>query len=564
MSSFFRERYNQCSGMCRRRVLHCILAVALFGGAAAAQALDCAECHDQPQTIAGTAHATVGCLTCHRNHDRFPHPEGIPKPACASCHQDVAAQNRLGVHGRARARGNQAAPDCAVCHGDVHQVQKTGTEAFRKSIPSICGTCHSQIYAQYQQSVHGKAVAAGIVAAPVCSTCHGEHQIQPPAVATSPVNPLHIPETCGRCHGDVALARKFDLPRDIVVSYEASFHGLALKAGQQTVANCATCHGVHDILPASDPRSTINPKNLPRTCGQCHPGAGTRFAIGQIHWSGQSEPPAMRWVRGIYLALIPFLVGLMALHNLGDWTRKLFRTRLRVRPVGRYREPIRRVAAGIRMFRFERIEHGLLVLSFAVLVWSGFALTYPNQWWATPLLTWESGWAVRGTVHRIAGVVLMGLAVTHVVSLFANRGLRTHWKSLMPTVADIREGMAAFAYNLGLRKQKPVLSSHSYIEKVEYWAVLWGVMVMALTGVLLWAHTYILAWLPGIVLNVVGSIHFYEAVLASLAIVVWHFYRVIFDPDVYPVDPSWLTGRSVREYPSEETGEHPEEPPASA
>ncbi|HTQ58069.1 MAG TPA: hypothetical protein VMI94_26575 [Bryobacteraceae bacterium] len=98
-----------------------------------------------------------------------------------------------------------------------------------------------------------------------------------------------------------------------------------------------------------------------------------------------------------------------------------------------------------------------------------------------------------------------------------------------------------------------------------YWAVLWGVMVMGLTGVLLWAHTYILAWLPAIVLNVAGSIHFYEAVLATLAIVVWHFYRVILDPDVYPVDPSWLTGHTVREYPVEEAGESPEdssEPPS--
>jgi cytochrome b subunit of formate dehydrogenase len=523
---------------------------------AAAQTLDCAQCHDQPHTIAGTAHSAVPCLTCHPHHNVFPHPEGIPKPACASCHQDVAARNRLGVHGLARAAGNLAAPDCGVCHGDVHHVSRTGTEAFRKSIPSICGGCHKQIYARYEQSVHGKAVAAGIVAAPVCATCHGEHQIQPPTAPTSPVNPVHIPETCGRCHGDVALARRFDLPRDIVVSYEASFHGLALRAGQETVANCSTCHEVHEILPPSDPRSSVNPKNLPRTCGKCHPGAGTRFAIGHIHWSGRSEPPAMRWVRGFYLTLIPLLIGLMALHNIGDWMRKLFLTRLRSRPDRAPRSRVRRAAvAGIRMFRFERIEHGLLVLSFAVLVWSGFALKYPNQWWATPLMVWESGWAVRGTVHRIAGVVLIGLAVTHVVSLIVNRKLRDHWTSLRPTADDVRQGGKAFAYNLGLVRQRPFVSSHSYIEKVEYWAVLWGVAVMALTGILLWAHTFILAWLPAIVLDVFGSIHFYEAVLATLAIVVWHFYRVILDPDVYPVDPSWLTGYSVREYPTEAPGE---------
>ncbi len=262
----------------------------------------------------------------------------------------------------------------------------------------------------------------------------------------------------------------------------------------------------------------------------------------------------MRWVRLFYATLIPFLLGLMALHNLGDWVRKVLQTRLQVRPeAGRASRIIRRVAVeNLRMMRFERIEHGLLALSFAVLVWSGFALTYPNQWWATPLLAWESGWAVRGTVHRIAGVVLIGLAVTHVVSLLADRNLRTHWKGLLPRVDDVREGVSAFAFNIGVRREKPMVSAHSYIEKVEYWAVLWGVAVMGLTGGLLWAHRWVLAWLPALVLNVVGSVHFYEAVLASLAIVVWHFYRVIFDPDVYPVDPSWLTGHSIRQYPAEE------------
>jgi cytochrome b subunit of formate dehydrogenase len=268
----------------------------------------------------------------------------------------------------------------------------------------------------------------------------------------------------------------------------------------------------------------------------------------------------MRWVRGFYLTLIPLLIGLMALHNTGDWVGKVLRTRLMVRP-GAGRGQMRRPAVeGIRMFRFERIEHGMLVFSFGVLAWSGFALKYPNQWWATPLLAWESGWAVRGTVHRIAGIVLIALGVTHLASLFVDRNLRIHWKSLLPTVRDFREGFAGFAYNLGLRRHRPEISPHSYVEKVEYGAVFWGVTVMALTGAVLWAHTYIVAWLPAIVLNVVGSVHFYEAVLATLAIVVWHLYRVIFDPDVYPVDPSWLTGYTVRGYSAEESARHPEDP----
>jgi cytochrome b subunit of formate dehydrogenase len=498
--------------------------------------------------IVGTAHASVPCLTCHPKHEEFPHPAGIPKPKCAGCHTEVAHRYELGVHGRAVASGNAAAPDCSTCHGGVHQVQKTGTAAFRKSIPGICAMCHPDVADKYEQSVHGKAVAAGIVAAPVCSSCHRAHDILPPTARTSPVYPSQIPETCGRCHGDVMLTQQFNLPRDTLVSYEASFHGLALKAGEETVANCASCHGVHDILPPSNPRSTINPKNLPKTCGKCHPGAGTRFAIGPIHYV--QGPPSVRWVRLVYLVLIPVVIGAMLLHNAGDWIRKLLRFRLRGTPQNAAVQP----AGAFRMFRFERIEHALLMLSFATLVWTGFALKYSSEWWARPLLAWEAGWAVRGTVHRIAGVVLIVLSFSHVASLIANRRLRTHWKSLWPRRADVAEGAAGFAYNLGLLRWRPRISSHSYVEKAEYWAVVWGTAVMAITGVMLWANTFMLTWFPKVVLDVAGSIHFYEAVLATLAIVVWHFYSVIFDPEVYPMDPAWLTGRSVRNRPAEEDG----------
>jgi hypothetical protein len=76
--------------------------------------------------------------------------------------------------------------------------------------------------------------------------------------------------------------------------------------------------------------------------------------------------------------------------------------------------------------------------------------------------------------------------------------------------------------------------------------VVWGAVVMALTGVMLWANNLMLALLPKLWLDVATSVHFYEAVLATLAIVVWHFYSVIFDPDVYPMDTAWFSGFSAR------------------
>ncbi|MCC6367964.1 MAG: cytochrome b/b6 domain-containing protein, partial [Bryobacterales bacterium] len=198
-------------------------------------------------------------------------------------------------------------------------------------------------------------------------------------------------------------------------------------------------------------------------------------------------------------------------------------------------------------------------ISFIVLAWTGFALKYPNSAWSAPLLAWESSWPVRGTVHRIAAVIFSACGVIHAVSLIASRKLREHWLTLLPKARDIREGLAQLAYNLALTEKKPKVSAHSYVEKVEYWAVVWGALVMGLSGVLLWFNNWSLAWLPKVWLDVATAVHLYEAILACLAILVWHLYSVIFDPDVYPVDPAFLTGKTVRRRGQEEA-----QPPAGA
>jgi cytochrome b subunit of formate dehydrogenase len=506
----------------------------------------CSACHDQGQKLEKSAHAGLPCDTCHESHDKYPHPAGIPKPVCATCHEDQAGDYALGVHGQARKNGNEGAPDCGLCHGSAHELLAPGSQAFRAAVPDTCGMCHSEVAKQYQASVHGQALARGVTQAPLCTDCHGEHRILKHTNAASPVNAAHIRDTCGSCHGDVRLNSKFGLPSDRLVSFDSSYHGLAAKAGSQTVANCASCHGVHNILPSSDPKSTINPRNLPKTCGQCHPGAGTRFAISQVHLTeGGAESPALRWVRQFYWLVIPVTIGLMLLHNGGDWVRKLIdrrfslrRDKLGDRDFSEHGE--------LRMLPFERVQHAVLAISFLTLVWTGFALKYPDQWWARPLLLMEGAYPVRSLIHRIAASVFVAVTLTHLVSLVVSRKLRAHWKEMLPTTNDPREALANFAYNLGLGSEPPGRSSHSYVEKAEYWAVVWGAVVMIATGLLLWANNLVLKLLPKSWLDVATSVHFYEAVLATLAILVWHFYPVIFDPDVYPLNTAFLTGITVR------------------
>lgn len=533
----------------RTPVFFIALGIFLLGAAPAAHAQNanevCAGCHDVAKTVQASVHSKVDCASCHTKHEEYPHPANVAKPACATCHSQQAADHARSVHGQAVKRGNSAAPDCAVCHGAAHEAKPARSAEFRKKVAETCGMCHTEVMEQFNTSVHGKAAAAGTHDAPVCTSCHGEHAILAPSNEASTVNATHIRETCGSCHANVKLARKFGIPADRVVSFDASFHGLAAKSGSQTVANCASCHGVHNIRPSNDPKSLINAKNLPQTCGRCHPGAGTRFALGPIHRveGGKTEHAAVKWVRLAYAILIPLTIGFMLMHNGGDFIRKLIARRFRRRPRRTYATAPKEV----RMYGFERVQHALMASSFIVLVWTGFALKYPNTWWAWPLVVWESSYPFRGLVHRIAAVIFMIMAAVHVGSLVFSRRLRDHWKEMIPVRRDVGETMLNFAYNIGLTNKKPYRSAHSYIEKMEYWAVIWGGVVMVFTGLVLWFNNWSLTWLPLWMMDVATSVHFYEAVLATLAIVVWHFYGVIFDPDVYPLETAFLTGVSVKE-----------------
>ena len=524
--------------------------VFVIGAVANEPAAECTSGHDQgPKPRVHAAPLAIPATSRMTKFRTRQHPQaGLRHPP-----RRPAGDYDKGVHGQARKGGNEGAPDCALCHGSAHELLPPKSQAFRTAVPDTCGMCHTDVVTQFRGSVHGQALARGITQAPLCTDCHGEHKILKHTNADSSVNNAHIRDTCGSCHGDVRLTRKFGMPGDRLISFDSSFHGLAAKSGSQTVANCASCHGVHNILPSADSNSMVNAKNLPKTCGQCHPGAGTRFAISQVHVAeGATEPDALKLVRQFYLLIIPVTIGLMLLHQGGDWLRKLIRLRfLRTRAV----RGASHSADGhhdVRMLPFERVQHAVLAISFLTLVWTGFALKYPDQWWARPLLMMEGRYSMRSLIHRVAAAAFIAISLTHMISLIVNRKLREHWKDMLPNANDPREALSNFAYNLGLGSQPPGRSPHSYVEKAEYWAVIWGTFVMGLTGLMIWFKISFFSFLARWWIDIALSIHFYEAVLATLAIIVWHFYHVIFDPDVYPVNFAFIDGRMSEELYREE------------
>jgi formate dehydrogenase gamma subunit len=515
----------------------------------------------------------AACLDCHtRNGDMATIlPASDPKSTinraniaetCGRCHGDKSVMQGSGisnrpflsyresVHAQAVARGNLGAAVCTDCHNshDVLPASNNQSSIFRVNVPQTCGKCHQKEAAEFNESVHGQATARGVSRSPVCTDCHGIHDIkQPFDQTTASASSALATDTCAKCHEGVTLTQEFGVAGGRVSSYKDSYHGLASRLGSKVVANCASCHGVHNILPSSDPRSLISTNNLPQTCGQCHVGATANFTQGKVHLGAatSSEIAASRdlgafgtkVVRWIYLPLIIFVIGGMVFHNALIWRKKVAAKR---------RAEDRNI---VRLTRNQRIQHWFLLTSFMTLVLSGFALQYPDSW-----LAWMLGSSeiVRRIMHRAAAVVMLLVGAYHLLYLaFTNDGRR--WvKDMLPRLKDVRDVFQNFAYYLGAKGPKPKIARFGYAEKAEYWAVVWGTMIMGFTGLMIWFKIGIFGFLLRGWIDIAIAIHFYEAVLATLAIIVWHFYQVIFDPDVYPINLAFLDGRVSEEYYKEE------------
>src|SRR6185369_9598995 len=363
----------------------------------AAGSLDCAGCHGPGKTLpylgGGQFHAeahkaydhgfharaiqngrnAASCLDCHSvggdmttmlpaSNPRSTINRANIAKTCGSCHGSSSVMGGTGisnrpfvsyqesVHARAILHGNTKAAVCTDCHNshDITPASEAGSPIFKANVSKTCGQCHSNIAGEYSQSVHGEAVARGVSRSPVCTDCHGIHNIKPHIdPATAKTSQSLATGSCSQCHEGVALSQEFGVPSGRVTSYQDSYHGLASKLGSKVVANCASCHGVHNILPSADSRSMVNRANLVNTCGQCHPGAGENFVAGKIHLNvplaqdfganGKDVGAVVNgWVRWLYLWLIGVVIGGMFIHNLLVWRKKaLAKRRAEIRSIVR-------------------------------------------------------------------------------------------------------------------------------------------------------------------------------------------------------------------------------------
>ena len=300
--------------------------------------VDAMDLHDSVHG-AGNSWDELQCTDCHEDY-RFPHePITAETPReysvrqnllCESCHQQKYDAALDSVHGAALMEGNLDAATCTDCHG-YHDTSVPNEP--REKISQTCEQCHSEIYDEYAESVHGAALLAdGNPDVPTCIDCHGVHNISDP---TTVAYRVRSPELCAECHADEEMMSHYDISTDVFDTYVSDFHGTTTMLfdpehpnADPTKAVCYDCHGVHDIKSPDDPEAGIK-QNLLETCQKCHPDATANFPSS---WTSHFEPSLQNntlvyLVNLFYRIVIPVTLAFLGFLVLTDVYRRI-RTRL--------------------------------------------------------------------------------------------------------------------------------------------------------------------------------------------------------------------------------------------
>jgi cytochrome b subunit of formate dehydrogenase/nitrate/TMAO reductase-like tetraheme cytochrome c subunit len=533
--------------------------------------VNCADCHDDSQeeyqeSIHAKTHSVnpiaAICKDCHSYHYVLPSddPESRTyvlniQKTCGECHTKPEVLELLGdrsdgpvpayeqsVHSRILHEDpDRGAPTCTDCHGyhEIYLMSDYRSSYNKMNVASTCGECHNKVKAEYLRSIHWESLENGHWESPTCNDCHGEHEIFSPKENDAVTNRLNVgTQVCANCHSSPTMMKRFGLDPDRIESYERTYHGLALLKGSPDAANCNSCHETHAILSNRNPESSVYPQNLAATCGKCHEDVSASFVNVSMHPKDmETRNPIAYFAQNVYIWLIVLIIGGMVLHNIiiiGYYVRKK-------------REALKGERTVQRFMPFEVWQHALLFLSFFVLVITGFALKFPEAGWVKLLVNIGMTEAWRSNLHRIAAVVLIAISLVQLGYFLIHKRGRKEIKSLRPQIDDVTGFWANMKFHLGFSKNRPKFGRFDYTEKAEYLALIWGTAVMALTGFVLWFPEFFMRFLPSWMFEVSEIIHYFEAWLATLAIIVWHWFFVIYHPEKYPMSITWMNGRITEE-----------------
>ena len=528
-------------------------------------AVDCSVCHAEVVELhADSIHGRLvgrrdadspSCTECHDPHyttgkedPRSPtFPTNVPE-LCGRCHREGAAaairiprgDNELvahyamSVHGKGLMEsGLLVTAMCTDCHTAHHPLPVTDPDSsvHPDNVATTCATCHHGIYEQFSQSIHAAGVGGSDHTKPTCSDCHSSHSISRTDQGDFEVE---IITRCGRCH------------EEVTETYFETFHGKVSKLGEEGTAKCYHCHGAHDVLPVSDPRSRLSHDNIVGTCQQCHEGAHRQFA-GYLTHATHHNRAKYPFLFYAFWGMTLLLVGTLSVAGLHTalWLWRGLRSNREHAELaaGAAKEQVEVV----RMQPHQRWMHFAMLISFFGLAITGMSLKFSYAGWARVVSSLLGGFESAGFIHRACAVVTFGYFAAHlwtVAGMMRRRGWRSLFDpstTMLPTARDVKDVKATWRWFLG-RGPLPTYGRWTYWEKFDYFAVFWGVAIIGSTGLLLWFPEFFTHALPGQFINVATIIHSDEALLAVGFIFTVHFFNTHFRPGKFPMDPVMFTG----------------------
>ncbi len=531
----------------RLRLLLALGIVAMAPSATAAAVLDadhpkwCRVCHSDPRYGAErqrhSAHARQSCRDCHADYQFNPHaavqaPDGP----------------LVDVHARAGFAQPVALASCVSCHDDStptpalvpHAKPKPGKPALDAK------TAHSN-------------------GMPYCLDCHGEpHGMAGFKDADARQLRLLTNQLCARCHKDADKMRPWRRDPAAVAEYDHSMHARKLQLGSSQAPGCIDCHPVHN-------KAIAKAEKAGSTCAQCHKGADKAFAVLGDHKPITRDGRPVAWWTAQFFAWLTFVTCMaLALHVALDLCGVIARSwrKRKGEPDASPSVSLPALAAAsggavdldgqVRRFDgWQRAAHGLMALGFTTLVLTGWPLSTAGLGASRKLVALLGGLQAVGWLHRAAAVVLIlacAVHLLHLAILWRRGELRA---SMAPRWRDVGDLVANLGWFVGLRKARPRFDRYSYFEKFDYWAVFWGCAIMIGSGAVRWFPDVVMRHAPPWLYEVAFLAHTDEALLAALAIFVWHFYNVHLRPAVFPMSPVFLTGKlSLREHREDHADEH--------
>jgi len=519
----------------------------------------------QVQAFAASVHGKNGCTSCHVDIvDLASHMRHEFKPAkvrCESCHTRETAEHFSSAH-------INKGVTCANCHTDIHT--QTPWKKDKRRVVVKCIQCHDR-EAAYRNSVHGKAVAAGVMDSAACNDCHGLHEIKSLGDPTSRTNKEFHTKVCLKCHADEKMMARNKVTSLAVSTYFESYHGKNFRLGSpERVAGCADCHTSHSVLPPADPKSSINPANLVKTCGKCHSGATTLFTRYYAHGDHKDREkyPLLFYT---FIGMTVLLVSTFAvfwLHTLLWMFRGFVQNREKAALMMEDDHPHHIPGANKQYRRFTRRHiflHILVITSFLGLSLTGLPLKFNDTVWAQELMNLWGGTANAGLIHRVCAVITFfyfGAALMMSIHfLFIRKDIKGNFierlfgpDSLCFNLRDLRDVVAMVKWFF-FKGPKPTFDRWTYWEKFDFVAVFWGMFAIGGSGLMLWFPEFFGQFLPGWVFNIATIVHSDEALLATGFIFSVHFFNTHGRPEKFPMDFVIFNGQISKEEMLEERGD---------